>query len=410
MLAGRSRPALAVVDQAILSGTSVITSVTVGRLAGETELGLYAIGLSIVLLVSAVQDSLICVPYIFFRERGERERAYAGSILIHHAMLAAVSVLGMGVAAAFFALRPESSVPVTLTAAVAVAVPGMLVHELARQMTFAHHRVEAALVVDAAAAFLQMGGLAALALWDQLSAPGALAVVGAARGAAGFTRLALSRRTFVFRSADWRGTLARHWRFARLDLSAQVVGTIEGYASHWILTVIRGAGATGALAASMTIATATNPLLLGLHHVFVPRIADAHENGGPREVWRVVRRTTTIYMRFLSVFSLALIVFGGTIVRLVYGPEFAGNGEVVAILSVLALASAVELTAANGLRALRRPQAYLLANGVGLAVVALAAPILCTLWGVAGAAAAMLAGVVIETAIEWQWLRRLSGR
>src|SRR5437762_10041023 len=64
MRAGRSRPALAVVDQAILSGTSVITSVTVGRLAGDTDLGLYVVGLSVVLLVSAVQDirAGICRP------------------------------------------------------------------------------------------------------------------------------------------------------------------------------------------------------------------------------------------------------------------------------------------------------------------------------------------------------------
>jgi O-antigen/teichoic acid export membrane protein len=380
--------------------------VGVGRLAGEADLGIYTIGLSVALLLAAVQDSMISIPYTFFRERGARERAYAGSVLVHHAMLAGAATVLLALAALVFLFVPGSTRLAGPAGALAVVIPGVLAHELARRMAFAHHRVGAALVVDAAAATIQLGGLVALALADRLSATTALVVLGAGRGLAGGARLAVIRHAFDLHAGGWGETFQRHWRFARYDLSAQVVGAVEGYAAYWILAFVRGPEATGVLAASTTVAMVANPILLGLHNVFVPRIADAQE-AGPAEIWRVVRQTTLLYLVLMSGFCAVMIVFGGSVLGFLYGAEFAGHGEVVAVLAVLALVGATEMTAANGLRAFGRPRAYLVASAVGLAVIVLVGPPLCIAWGALGAAATVLASGTVETGIEWAWLRRL---
>ena len=44
-----ARASLAIFDQAIISGISFVTSVVVGRIAGQAELGVYALGMSVVL-------------------------------------------------------------------------------------------------------------------------------------------------------------------------------------------------------------------------------------------------------------------------------------------------------------------------------------------------------------------------
>src|ERR1051325_11854112 len=62
--------ALALADQAVVSGTSFLTSVLIGRWAGSSQLGIYAIGLSLLISVVAVQNSLISLPYTIGPRQG----------------------------------------------------------------------------------------------------------------------------------------------------------------------------------------------------------------------------------------------------------------------------------------------------------------------------------------------------
>ena len=400
--------ALALFDQAIVSGTSFLASVAVGRLAGETELGVYAIAVSLALLFVAVQDSLVAVPYTFLRERGEGVRAYAGSVLVHHGSLAAAAAVLLALVAAVAAAMGSGRVAGT-AAALAVVVPGVLVHELSRRLAFAHHQVRAALVTDAAAAAIQIAALAALALTGRLTATTALLALGGGRGLAGAARLAVARSSFDLGAGDWGGTFRRHWRFARFDLAAQVVGVVEGYAAYWILTLVQGPGATGVLAAATSVAMMANPILFGLHNVFVPRIADAQEKGAG-EIWRVAGRTSFVYVALMGAFALFLIAFGGPILTFLYGAGFSGGGAVVAIMATVMVVGASELAAANGLRAFDRPDLHLAAGGAGLATIVLVGPPLCLAWGAVGAALAALAGGVVEAGVDWGCLGRLRRR
>ena len=55
--------ALALADQAVVSATSFLTTVLIARWTGPSQLGAYAIGISLVASLLAVQDSLILLPY-----------------------------------------------------------------------------------------------------------------------------------------------------------------------------------------------------------------------------------------------------------------------------------------------------------------------------------------------------------
>src|SRR5438105_4928947 len=86
------KDSLAVLDQAVVSGTSFLTTILVGRWCGAEELGVYALGFSLVVTWTCVQESLIALPFTVHRHRtleGTQEE-YAGAVLIHQAFLSAL--------------------------------------------------------------------------------------------------------------------------------------------------------------------------------------------------------------------------------------------------------------------------------------------------------------------------------
>ena len=64
-----SKGLLSIFDQAIFSGTSFLTAVLIGRATSPGQLGTYYLVLSIVLVISSVQDQLISAPYVIYSKR-----------------------------------------------------------------------------------------------------------------------------------------------------------------------------------------------------------------------------------------------------------------------------------------------------------------------------------------------------
>src|SRR5215470_2024068 len=82
---------LSIFDQAIFSGTSFLTAALIGRTTSPDQLGLYYLLLSIVLIISGVQEQLVAAPYVVYSKRrhGRELAEYAGSMWAHY--LAATS-------------------------------------------------------------------------------------------------------------------------------------------------------------------------------------------------------------------------------------------------------------------------------------------------------------------------------
>ncbi len=412
----RSIPAL--FDQGVVSGTSFLSSVLIGRLAGDEALGIYALGLSVTLLVSAVQESLVTVPYTFF-SRGETEAEqaeFAGGTFLHNLWLgfgSAVAVVALG--AVLTAFDVPGWLPPALWA-LGFTIPLYLVRDYVRRFSFAHYESARAAVMDAAASALMLGSLAWLGWTGRLTGVVAILVLGVAHGVPAGIWFLRNRERFALARSRPGKLFARHWRFSRLDVSAQVVGIVQGYVVHWLLALLRVPGATGVLSACMTVSTLSNPLILGVNNVFMPRVADARDEGGAEEVWRVVRKTTLLYLAVMVPITAFLMVFGGRLVEWIYGPQYAGQGHAVAVLALGVLVWASQMAVGNGLRALNRPEVYVVSGAVGLFVVsgaigafvtvAAGAP-LSVQYGVLGAAYAILAGTFAEGVVQWVGFVRL---
>ena len=84
-----SSSALALLDQAVVSGANFTIAVLVGRLCGLAELGAFALGGTILVFAAAVQEALIASPYTVFVQRldGRTRGLYARSVLQQSGLL-----------------------------------------------------------------------------------------------------------------------------------------------------------------------------------------------------------------------------------------------------------------------------------------------------------------------------------
>lgn len=394
---------LALVDQAVVSLASFLSTVIVGRICGASELGIYALALSVVFLVVAVQDSLVSTPYTVFgnRLRGHARRQYAGSTLVHFGLLAVLAVIGLALLGGLLAagIGPPRLAPITWVLVGIIACA--LLRHFARRFAFADHRTASALLLDVTAAAVQLGGILLLTLAGVLSAAAALTVIGTACFLAGLAWMIRNRRRFLVRFRRLGPDFARNWKIGKWILAGRLVSHASAYAPHWVLALLIGTSATGVFAACLTIALLANPLIMGIGNVLGPRAALAFADGGTAAVKRIVCRNMLFLAAAMSAFCVVVLFVGTQLMRLFYdGNEYAGHKAVIVVLALQALVSAVFVVANHGLVTIERPDVNFKTNLFGLVVLLVLAFPLVAGWGILGVAIATLAGNVAGTSVQ----------
>src|SRR5262245_13523245 len=176
-----SRGLFSIVDQAIFSGTSFLTAALIGRFTSPDQLGLYYLVLSVVLIITGIQENLIAAPYAVYskRHQGKELAEYAGSAWAHFVAVSFLAVVGVTIAIPMFLLEGQSRIVPGLWAVIAVG-PMLMFRQWIRRYTFASANVKSAIALDAIAAGLQLSALAALGYFGLLSLFRIFVVMGAA--------------------------------------------------------------------------------------------------------------------------------------------------------------------------------------------------------------------------------------
>jgi O-antigen/teichoic acid export membrane protein len=402
-----SQTVLALADQAVVSGTRFLTTLAIGRLCGPTELGAYTLSFGWLVLIAALQESLITLPYTVFGNRlsPRRRAAAAGSAVVHYLLLSAIAAAALGLAAAVLAAGslPRMS---TVIAALAVTIPFALLSEFARRMAIAHLHLAAALAVDVSAAIVWLSGLALLHGVSRLSAATAWLAIGGGCAVAGLAWLWPQRRGFSFKRGQILRDLRRNWEFGRWLVATQMTSIARGYAIPWALAVLHGTPAVGILSAYEAVLLVCNPLLLGASNLLLPNMSQAFAQGRSVAVRQVVLRATLMLTLTVAALSIVLFLAGEAIVGRLFGPSFTGHALLMTLLALALPVEALGLSAGSGLCALERPRANFLASLAGLMVALVVAALTLSPFGPAGAAAAMLAGKLtaslVQCAAFWQ--------
>ncbi|MBW3599034.1 MAG: oligosaccharide flippase family protein [Planctomycetes bacterium] len=408
------RPALALIDQGVVSGSRFAATIVIGRLCGPEELGAYSLAFAAIILAGCAQEALITTPYAVFgnRLRSRSRATYAAASLLLYGGLAAMTLIGLLLGAAGCAGAGVSGRTIAVLLTLAVTVPAFLLWELARRFAFAQLDMARALAIDAAVVTLNLLGLAALAAAGWLTAPSALATLaGSSLLVAGVWLIAFRRGATIDRAHAflyWR----RNWRFGRWVLGGQLLGAAHGTAPQLLLGLLAGAAATGTFTALQTIALMTNPIFMGLANLLTPAAAKTLADDGRPELWRLLRRAMAAMASVMAIFAIVLTVWGQSLVEFIYGRQYAGSGIPIALLGLCPIAWAINVALACGLTALQRPEVNFRASAVGILVTSLVIPLLLSqdpaLAGAVGLLAGSIATVVVQAAASRLCSRAIS--
>ena len=401
--------AATIVDQAIVSGTSFCLSVIIARREPKEELGLYVLGLSIVLFIIGIENSLVTVPYVFRSPRlgGKTNARYAGSTLIHVCGLSLIAIISLVGAAAI--ARHRGGIPGlgNILWALASVIAFILLREYARRVSFAWQAPGKALVIDLLAAVIQVGGLLLLFRMDLLSAAAAFGVTGVAFCLAALWWLRSNRRNFEVRYGSVISDLELNWSFGKWIAAGSVVYTARSNLYPWFLATLHGTGATATFAACVGVILFANPFFIAMGNVIGPKAAHNLADGGIVSLRRAVRKTTLLVSVFMAGFTICICVVGARLITLVYGDQYAGGGPIVYVLVVSLLATSISLGVDAALYAMDRPESIFYANCFGMGVTVLFGFWMAKYYGPLGAAWGLLAAAIVTSTSKYISYSRL---
>ncbi len=401
---------LALADQALVSGTSFLMAVLLGRFCGPRELGIYSLGFTVIVLLYSALQSLVGVPYTIYvpRMREVERRQYAGGVLAHGGLLALLAMSGLTIAAILNVLGVGTAAAGPVLWMLVVAVPFLLLREFGRRFAFAEMQMAAALALDAIVVVLQL----LLVLWltaaGKLSAVSALAAMAASCGLVGVAWLYSNRGRFVLQRRGVQQAWQQNWPFAKWMLADQTVLVLNSYVPHWLLAVLFGVAATGRFTASAQIFLVLNPLVLGLNNVLTPRMAQAMSAGGASELQRVLRKAAVVIGVTVAGFCVFVLLFGGRILRL-YGHDYAGQEGTLAVLALEMLVTNLGMAPSCGLWVRERSRSIFQIRLVRLFLVVVTTLSLAPRCGPIAAAYGLLIGSAVGTAlIYWAYRQVLA--
>lgn len=401
---GSKAHVMALADQVVISGTSFVSTVLIGRWCLPSELGVYSMGISLLVGFISIQDPLVTVPYAVARHKQARgmPQEQAGDTLALCCLISALAFVLLGVAGIGLSMTGVMPGVVHMIAILAVVVPFALLREFSRQFAFAHLAMVQPLILDLSVAAVQMLGFGWLKWTGRLSATTACAVIGmaCALGSAGW--LYFARARFVVLRDRLLVTLRQNWRFGKWLFATQLAAALKGYLIYWLLALVGGMTATGVYAACMTIALIANPLVLALGNILTPRAALALAEGGKSKLWRESMWDTLLLGALMTVIYSAVLYGGEDVIRLVFPHQYyEGHGQTVAVLALALLASALGMPSASALTSLERPHAVFLTGFCGAVVTLVLTLCLVKEHGVLGAGCGVLAGSIVASLGRW---------
>jgi O-antigen/teichoic acid export membrane protein len=392
--------AQAVANQALVSGTWFFTTLLIARYSDASQLGVYAVGISVLATLVALQDSFIFQPYTI--ERHWPQGTLAGNFLILSLLLSAGSTLALTIGALGILKLYGGSELALMTFAIAGALPFVLTREFARRTALARFALGQAMLLELAAAVAQLSALGWLGVSGRMSAVSACAALGGASAIPIAGWLYCTRAEFALGVGPVPTILKKTWALGKWLLVGQVAVQVQKYIIYWVAILIAGAAVTGVYAACMSTLSFVDPLILALGNVFTPKLRLSWKNDGGPGLWHEAARSAVLIAALIVPLSLAVLVMGEPLIRFLYpGTEYQGHAHTLAVLALVIFFSTLGMPASIALGTLKRPRAIVTTGIFGAVLTVVFVWLLMNKWGLLGAAFGSLAGTATATVVRW---------
>ncbi len=382
---------LAILDQALISGSNFLIGILLARWLVPAQYGAYATAYSIFLLVSLVYQALLLEPQSVFgpSEYIHRQRNYLGSLFWLHGVLASLIVLMLGVWA-WVGYKTEWS-PLLSGAFIGViaATPFILLFWLVRGACYA--RLAPVRALEGAVPYCILVLLSLFVVYrNALMSPfvAFLLMAGGSFAASSFVLLRFQPSlVFPEQSVNLSTVSRQHWNYGRWALATSFVVWIPGNIYYAVLGRYSGLAEAGELRALLNLFVPLGHLLNALTKVLLPYAAGKHGLYGRAGALGRAFKTMFFFVCAAFAYWAMVIPFQRPILRLLYNGRFTNIAFLIPCLGLASILSFATLSAAISLRAMQEPSSVFIVYAV--------ASTICLVVGVPLAMAFGLRGVVV---------------
>jgi O-antigen/teichoic acid export membrane protein len=333
---------LAVVDQALISGSNFLIGILLARWLPPDQYGVYALAFSTFLLVSLSYQSLLLEPQSVFGSSAylDSPRQYLGTLLRAHAALALAIFIILGLAAG---VAHELGRPGKLSGAlagVAFAAPCILLFWLARGALYVRHAPQHAVTGALFYSALVLGGLLLLFRRGLLSPFTAFILMGL--GALATGTVLLLRLNPTLERGRGNTTLSRvaqqHWTYGRWALASSVVIWIPWNIHYALLGHFSGMAGAGGFRALFNLTLPLAQACTALSLLITPHASRTHARDGAMSLEGLGWRITSLFLGGALAYWAGITLLRAPVLRFLYAGKYDALAHFVpwlAIASVL---------------------------------------------------------------------------
>jgi O-antigen/teichoic acid export membrane protein len=368
--------------QGLISLSSFVTVVALGRWGGDSALGTFALGWSTWFLASSLADSLIATPYTYYINQKQpivpdlSMVAAWGILILCLAMILFIGLL-LGLASGkIFSFAPTNSLGTLweIWPSLSFAIVTSLLREIVKRHYLATSQSSRLLLIDCPAAVLQITGIVALVYWQRLSAASALWVIAVAMFLPILPLITISRiKRLKAAQSDCRKGLRAFLQYGRWLLFGGACHVLNVQAYPWLAFAGGGERLAGTFAACLAVVNLLSPVFIGLSNFYRPRFMAINANASDIALSRYVWQGLPFFLLPAVVLALTLFVLGNQILSELYGPSFAAAAPVLRWLALGTVAVAFAAPVQLGLLARKQTRSNVQYHGIILFVLALGA-------------------------------------
>jgi O-antigen/teichoic acid export membrane protein len=397
-----AKSAWCLVDQGLTALTGFCMTFLLARWLAPEIYGAYAIAFAGYLFASGLHNVIVLEPMSVMgpSRHADRLEEYLRAQVGVHGVLAGICSAGVLVVALVARLVASGSPLAGAIAGSGLALPLLLFLFLARRICYVRQHPRLATLGSGCCLALTALGLYGLRHFDRVTPFLVFLLAGMASlmGSA-----VVLRKTWVGGCGigsvveerfGWTAALRENWWYGRWLLGSTILYSVSGQVQMFLAAGILGLGAAGILRAMMLPASVMTQVVIAAGLLVLPGLS--YDFGGGL-VGRIQQKAVIVSGSLCAAgvcFAVSLWVVAGRVEHLLFGGKFVQYAWLMPILALIPAANGLTMGFSAALRATQRPQFDLLANAIATPIAIVSAVWCIRWWGLAGAAASMVAGFV----------------
>ena len=403
------RSALSIIDQGLTAAVGFGVNVLLARWLSPDSYGAFAVAFAGFLFISGFFNVLLLEPLTVLgpSRHAKRLQAYFREQLVIHAVLVgALSALILAAGLVLWRVIPANPL-VGAVFASGLALPFLLLLWLVRRMCYVLQRPSIAVFGSVFNVSFVFAGLFILRQMNRVSPFTAFSLTGLGSLFAALLlirQMGLSKDILATPDAtSWRRALRENWIYGRWLVGSTVLYSLSSQTQMFLVAAYVGLGAAGILRAMQIPSLVLTQVIAATGLLVLPALSYDFGSGLIERMRRKARLVSFLLVAGALVFTATLAIFAGSVEHILYGGKYKAYASLIPLLTLAPAAFGASMGQSMALRASHRPHFDLFANAISAPVGVSSALLFMHWWGLAGAAASMIAGFVAYTAAAY-WI------